>query len=129
MKKYSDSYERDWKFYRTNKDKFNFFGAHPPVFEYHADGVSAKRAFLILDSTGKAPKTRENNLLSKVIACKKSVNWHIKQWSDGYVDFCEPVEYYMNSMNNTPEWVYHSIKGQVFKRFGYVPSYSQEGWK
>ena len=94
-KKYSDNFERDYKFYFENIKHFNFCGTLIPKFEAieDANGKTAKEVFYLIDSTGKNYPTCESKLLNELLTCKASVNFHIKQWAEGRADgtlpFCE----------------------------------------
>ena len=112
--KYSKGFERDFKFYQHNMDRLTFSGQYKPVASYAENGPDAKRAFFIYDSQGVLKPTKEPELLSKLISCKKSVNFHIKQWAAGYsegtlllLDLCDIQRDF-----KAPQWVIKAIKHQ-----------------
>jgi len=93
MKKYSENFERDYKFYFKNKNNFNFCGTLTPKFKaiYDVDGKSAKEVFYLIDSTGKNDFTSQPDLLNELLLCKASVNFNIKQWAEGRADGTLPL--------------------------------------
>ena len=120
-KKYSDNFERDNKFYFENIKHFNFCGTLTPKFEAIEDinGKTAKEVFYLIDSTGKNYPTCEPKLLNKLLMCKASVNFHIKQWAEGRADgtlpFCE-----FAGDGEALEWKIEIIK---HKYFGWLPNW------
>ncbi len=140
MKKYSENFERDYKFYFDNIEHFNFCGTSIPKFKAITDenGKSAKEVFYSIDSEGKNIPTSEPDLLDKLLMCKASVNFHIKQWAEGRAEgtlpFCEfagdgetlewevkdgePIAVYKKSMAivyGFPDWVITSVENQKTK--------------
>lgn len=135
-KKYSDNFERDYKFYFENIKHFHFCGTLTPKFEAIADdkGKTAKEVFYLIDSTGKNHPTCEPKLLNELLTCKASVNFHIKQWAEGRADgtlpFCEfagngetlewengnPVYHKCMAIRyGFPEWVIKAVEMQKIK--------------
>jgi hypothetical protein len=109
--------KRDYIFYKNNINHFTFFGNYPPKIYYNKQGVDAKRAFFIFDTTGKIVSTKEPELFRDLIICKKSVNFHIKMWAEGYDEYTL-LEFDINDIKqdyNCPEWVIKSIKNQAKK--------------
>ena len=114
MKRYSANFERDYAFYYGNRNVLTFTGQADHPVEYDPEGMDAKQAFHVWDSQGKLIGTKDPELLSSLIRCKKSVNFHIKQWAGGYregtlllMDLEEIQEIY-----STPDWVIKAIKHQ-----------------
>lgn len=113
-KKYSKNFNRDFNFYKKNIKYFTFFGNYPPKVKYDELGKDAKRCFYIFDSTGKIIPTSEPKLLQDLIICKKSINFHIKMWAEG---FAECTLLYSDIENikekyQCPKWVITAIENQ-----------------
>lgn len=108
--RYSQAFERDWKFYLDHRHKFTFFGGVVERVAHDPNGLPAKKCFYAFDSRGELPCTSEPELLTEVITAKKAVNWQIKQWGEGFHDMMEPVEYYLAEFTNPPEWVRLSLE-------------------
>lgn len=83
--KYSKSFERDYDFYLSSIDKFKFCGTSKPKFKAINDpkGKLAKEVFFMIDSNGRNIGCKEPELLDSLLLCKASVNFQIKQWSEG----------------------------------------------
>lgn len=138
--KYSDNFERDYKFYLENISHFKFCGTLTPKFTAISDpkGKSAKEAFYLIDSTGKNYPTFESQILDDILTCKASVNFHIKQWAEGRADGTlpfsefagdgetlewklendEPIPIYHKSMAiryGFPDWVIRAVEQQKIK--------------
>ena len=113
-KKYSKGFERDFLFYMENKEIFTFFGNYPPKVSYDPSGVDAKRAFYIHESTGKYVPTSEQALLQELLVCKKSINFHIKMWAEGYAEWVllESDIEEINRGFKCPPWVQKGIENQ-----------------
>lgn len=112
--RYSKNFERDFLFYKRNINNFTFFGNYPPEVFFDHNGVDAKKAFYIHDSTGKSVKTSEPELLQSLLVCKKSVNFHIKMWAEGFAEWTllEPDLNDIISDYKCPQWVTEAIKKQ-----------------
>lgn len=120
-KKYSNNFERDYKFYFENIKHFNFCGTFTPKFEAieDANGKTAKEVFFLIDSTGKNYPTCESKLLNELLTCKASVNFHIKQWAEGRADGTLPF-YEFAGDGETLEWKVEMVK---HKYFGWLPNW------
>lgn len=119
--KFSPSFERDWTFYFSNRpahssDKFSFCGEavvwNPDV---SLPELGAKECFHIFDSTGKKHPCSELNVLLGVLMFKKSLNFHIKMWAEGYGDCLQGVQDYMAELIAPPDWVSHALRCQLVK--------------
>lgn len=114
-RKYSENFERDYKFYLENIKNFTFCGTLNPSHKAIPDknGKTAKEAFFLIDSTGKNNPTCEPDLLNQLLLCKASVNFHIKQWAEGRAEgtlpFCE-----FAGKGETLEWETETIKHKYF---------------
>lgn len=140
--KVNEAFERDYWFYLSNIPYFTFCGTlvpkHKPVPS--SKGVTAKEAFYSIDTHGKNIPTRQPLLLKKLLLCKASVNFNIKQWAqsraDGtlpYIEFAErggTIEYikqgltlkiiHYNSIKhryNLPDWVIEAVERQKYKYY------------
>ena len=81
---YSKNFERDYNFYLNNLDNFNFCGTLTPNHSAIPDnnGFSAKDVFYSIESNGINKPCKEPDLLNKLLLCKSSVNFQIKQWAE-----------------------------------------------
>jgi len=121
IKKYSDNFERDYKFYFENIKHFNFCGTSTPKFKAIADdkGKEAKEVFYLIDSTGKNHPCYEPKLLNELLTCKASVNFYIKQWAEGRADGTLPYSEFAGD-GETLEW---EVKEENGKKIP-IPIYS-----
>ena len=115
--KYSQGYDRDWNFYLANAHKFTFAGAEVLQVIQDSEGLTAKYAFWLLDSSGKLAPCSESELLKQALTCKKSVNFHLKMWSEGYAEFGEVAAYYLAEFIDPPDWVEKAFRAQIAKSF------------
>lgn len=111
--RYSDNFVRDVHFYLQNRHRFTFFGGIVPPPPFDRTGVSGVRAFWLFDTKGRSVPTRHPRLFVALMRTKKSINWHIKEWADGFEDMLEPIAYYLNGFTNPPAWVEASLRGAV----------------
>ena len=102
--KYSKNFERDYQFYLTNAQKFNF-APDQPVIEESSDGKDAKYCFWKFDSTGEMLACNEPEILRALIICKKSVNFHLKMWASGFTDMEMNIDEYLAEFISSPAWV------------------------
>lgn len=114
---YSERFNEDYQFYTDNKDKFTFCGQELRVCVLEEKGVDAKEAFYIYDTHGSIAGCKEPEAFRDIIRCKKSINWQIKQWVEGFYCMCEPFSYYTKEFINPPYWVEESLKKAVWKRW------------
>lgn len=115
MSRFSRSFERDWKFYVANCEKFQFSGTTVPVIAEKA-GKSAKECFHALDSRGELLPCCEPELFVSVVQCKRSVNLHIKMWVDGYLDALTGVPEYLKEFIDPPAWVEVAFRRLLYGR-------------
>lgn len=103
--KYSNNFERDYKFYLDNIKNFNFCGTLNVKFKAipNKNGKTAKEVFYLIDSTGKNHPTCEPKLLNQLLLCKASVNFNIKQWAEGRADGTLPFHEFAGD-GETLEW-------------------------
>ena len=120
MSRKIEAWRKDYDFYIANMHKFTFFGDWLDAKQFKNDdnGKTADLAFKALDSQGKVIPCKETDLLKKVMTCKKSINFHIKTWAEGFIDFGEDVEYYMQEFINPPEWIRVALVNQIRKNGG-----------
>ena len=75
-----------------------------------------EQCFWFYDCMGEKLPCNNPKLLEEIISCKKSVNFHIKQYAEGFQDFCEPITYYLDLFgDNRPDWIELSLRNQVKK--------------
>lgn len=115
--KYSQRFIEDFEFYCKNRHPFIFCGVEVCIEPMDVMGVTAREAFFRLDTHGVKVPCREPQLLRELIRCKKSINWHIKQWVEGFADVGEPVSFYLDSLIDPPSWVEEAIRGQLCKQY------------
>lgn len=96
--------------------KFTFCGSSVESLDYDENGFSAKEVFYAMDSTGDRLPCREPELLRKVIIFKKSLNFHIKLWVDGFEDMRMGIDEYMSEFIDPPSWVRKSFENQLKKK-------------
>ena len=114
-KKLKKNLIRDFHFYYKNRGKFQFFGGEidlPPLGEYEL-----LDCYMYWEGTGIVMPCKEPEELRKVIHCKKSVNFHIKMWVEGFDDFGMGVDEYLKSFIDPPDWVRTAFIGQLKKKF------------
>ena len=61
-------------------------------------------------------------LLEELLTCKRTINLHLKIWSDGWSDMCEPIEYYLDEFIEPPDWIRKSLQNQIYKKI-YLTGY------
>lgn len=115
--KYSQRFEEDWKFYLNNKEKFTFCGEEIIQWPYDVNGKDSKYCFHKFDSTGKILPSSEPELIREVLRCKKSINWHIKEYADGLTEpyWLGTLNELLNEFKNPPYWVEQAMRKQVCK--------------
>lgn len=113
--RYSDNFLRDVRFYLGNRHRFTFFGGivQAPLFD--RTGVSGVEAFWLFDTTGRHVPTKHPRLFVALMRTKKSINWHIKAWADGFWDMCEQISFYLNEIVNCPTWVESALRGAIIR--------------
>ena len=118
--KYSKNFDRDWNWYVKYKDDFTFSGSlnRKLIIDFHK-GKSAKECFFILDSQGKLNPTNEPELLNKVIKCKESINFQIKEYAQdrakGYlprIEFDKIIKEF-----ELIEWMIKAVEKQKYKYY------------
>lgn len=114
MPRYSKSFLRDIAFYWHNR-RYTFFGNKLPIIDYDRCGVDGMHCFWLIDSRGKYVATRHPRLVRALLATKKSINWHLRVWSEGFLDMCEPLSYYKALFIDPPDWVGVSFHKLVIK--------------
>jgi len=114
--KFSRRFEEDWEFYLKNKTKFVFCGENVNwIPDLSKPIVSAKEAFFIYDTSGIKHPTLDERLLIEMIVCKKSVNFHIKMWTDGYDDCLMGIETYLEEFIEPVQWVKKALQKALQK--------------
>lgn len=130
--KFSDQFERDYALYFRLKDIFTFSGIDVKKkyyrFKHSDNGNSSKECFYSLDTNGRYLECSELDELFKVLACKISINLHIKMWAEEYLEFRisklpEEVAYSNLFLDDIitefefPDWVRVAIVNQAEKKF------------
>lgn len=123
--KYSEQFERDFKWYLSVRHFFNFDG-QAEYFDrrtgynlicYSPHGVSGKHAFYKWDSNGLILDTKHPNLLHALLKTKGSVNLHIKMYAEdrarGYLPGIEFQE--LCKEINAPDWFIRAVEEQKVK--------------
>jgi hypothetical protein len=118
--KFSKNFERDWDWYVKYKDVFIFSGSlNRELLIDLENGKSAKECFFILDSQGKLKTTNEPELLAKVIKCKESINFQIKEYAQdrakGYLPKIEFDE--ITKEFELLEWMIKAVEQQKVKYY------------
>lgn len=118
MRRYSDNFNRDYKFYLATKDVFTFSGSLPRWnIISDPNGVDAKHCFWSIDSNGKPLPCKEDKLLQEILKCKESVNFHIKMYSEGRAEgimTSTELEEICDQLNS-PIWFKEAIDKQTNK--------------
>ncbi|MFW9872147.1 MAG: hypothetical protein ACFFG0_03520 [Candidatus Thorarchaeota archaeon] len=115
--KYSESFKRDYKFYKQNCNKFQFWGGEleQTNIKITKGCYSVQKCFYLWDTEGKKKlKCKDVDRLKKLINCKKAINFQIKQWSEGW-DIPDTIKEYMSSFKSPPEWVEKSLRRAIKK--------------
>lgn len=115
---YTKKYNTTWDFYLKNKDKLIFCGeAITTKINYSKDGVSPKEYFYILDTYGESKalqlECNDPTLVIEILRFKKSLNFHIKMWCEGFNDCIMPISDYLSLLKDCPDWVYKAFKNQL----------------
>ncbi len=82
MPKYSANFNRDFNWYLSVRNFFDFSGAIPDKIVFDKSGITGKQAFLKYDSEGKLLPTKHPTMLAKLILLKGGVNLHIKMYAE-----------------------------------------------
>jgi len=91
--KYSESFERDYNWYLSVSELFSFDGSKDyynkkgkSIIVPDVNGVSAKEAFYLWDSSGQIVGCRESEQLRSLLKTKGSVNLHIKMYAQSMAE-------------------------------------------
>lgn len=89
MAKYKPHFNRDFSWYLSMRNVFNFDGeTHyinkngEEIVQFDSNGVDGKKAFFEWDSKGKIKPTKHPNILKTILKAKGSVNLHIKMYAE-----------------------------------------------
>jgi hypothetical protein len=114
--KYSKNFERDYNWYLKYKDIFTFDGSPNRLLNIDLEnGYNAKHCFYILDSTGKLLSTNEPRLLSELLKCKGSINFHIKMWVEGIAEGISNINEFIEEFELL-DWMIKAIENQLKKK-------------
>lgn len=115
--KYSKNFERDYAWYLKYKDIFTFDGSPNRLLNVDLEnGYNAKHCFYILDSTGKLLPTNEPRLLSELLKCKGSINFHIKMWSEGVYEGISNINEFIKEFELL-DWMVKAIENQLKRKY------------
>ena len=125
MKKYSQRFERDFKWLLKMRHIFHFDGASDytknglPVVVPDINGVSGKEAFYYWDTNGVAVPTRHPNVFYALLKTKGSINLHIKMYAEDRASGCLPlIEFRAMCMKwKAPDWFYFAVENQKHKHY------------
>ena len=109
------NFQRDYTFYFENRKRFNFCGCEVPHIAEDPNGLSAMECFFIFDSRGKLKPCKEPKLFREIWICKKSINFHIKMWVQGYHDCMIGIPELLECMKNPPKWVKKALLRQLIR--------------
>lgn len=116
MKKYSNNFNEVFQFYFRMRKQFWFAGGEltkSPVQD--RNGVDGKRAFFLMESTGKMVPTKHPNLLFALLKSKASANFHIKQYAEDKAEFrmswIELEEIFEEE--KYPQWFQKAVRNSV----------------
>jgi len=112
-KRYSDSFLRDVRFFLANRHYFTFCGKAVPVVEFDPNGVDGVRWFHLIDSTGSDVPSRHPRLAARLLHVKRSVNWQLKAWSEGFPNDAESIRDYLRHLIDCPDWIETAFRGLV----------------
>jgi hypothetical protein len=112
--KYSPQFERDYRFYLANANKFTF-APYQPIIKASETGKPAKYCFWKFDSTGELLDCNEAELLSSLLICKKSIGFHLKMWAEGFTDMGMSIDDYLAEFISPPVWVRVSFEKAISK--------------
>lgn len=115
--KYSDNFNRDFKWYIKVRHLFNFDGSLDREIEYDPLGIDGKKCFHLFDSQGKLRPTKHPNLVRSLLKTKGSINLHIKMYAEDrakqilpgclFNELCEELK--------VPDWFILAVENQKIK--------------
>ena len=99
------------------RHKFTFDAGNNREVIFDKKGIDGKKAFYLLDSTGKLPPTKHPNLVKALLTTKGSVNFHIKMYAEDRVSgLLNLFEFRgMCIKFGAPEWFYFAVEKQKNK--------------
>lgn len=117
--KYSTNFNRDFNWYLSVRNFFNFSGALPQDIIFDKSGIDGKKAFHIYDSQGKLMPTKHPNILAKMILIKGGVNLHIKMYAEDRANGVFPLIEFRGLCIKlkAPYWFREAVEAQKFKYY------------
>ena len=115
--KYSDRYRKDFKWYLSVRNVFNFDGRHFVEVVHDRNGLDGLKAFYLYDSQGKLNPTRHPTMLQRLIKTKGSVNMHIKMYATGRADGTLPRPEFEEMAFSYPDWFSKAVENQKYKYY------------
>jgi hypothetical protein len=124
--KYSNKFERDYKWYLSVSDIFYFDGIKDyyskkgiELIQFDENGKTAKECFYLYDTNGIVKPTFQPTELKTLLKTKGSVNLHIKMYAEdrakGYLPKIE-FEKICNEYN-LPKWFIDAVENQKKKYY------------
>ncbi len=117
-KKYSVNFERDFNWYLSMRNTFDFDGQlYRTDIVYDKDGVDAKRAFFLLDSQGKMTPTKHPTMLRQLIKVKGGTNLHIAMYAEDRASGILPSIEFDEWCDEwkVPKWFIEAVERQTHK--------------
>ena len=128
VKKYNTNFERDFRWYLSMRQRFNFDGSNnyfnkkgDNVIQHDKNGVSGKEAFFQWDSNGVIKPTKHPNILYTLLKVKGSVNLHIKMYAEDRAG-CHMNKIELRALCihfKTPKWFREAVEMQKMKYWQY----------
>ncbi len=124
--KFSDNFDRDFRWYLSVRHMFNFDGCAKyfdkkgnDIIVYNKNGASAKECFYKWDTNGKILPTKHPNILHTLLKTKGSVNLHIKMFAEDRANGCYPLIEFKDFCKKykVPLWFIDSVEKQKFKHY------------
>lgn len=113
-------FDLEYYFLLHNKERLTFCGEDIPLINFNPYGPTAYEYMFDLESNGIRYKdTCEPLLLRELRIAKGSINWHIKQWSEGISEDLfsklEIHEHILTYKDPIPDWIFKSLENQIWK--------------
>lgn len=123
-KRYPPGFERDFSWYLSVRQLFNFDGTHTyynkkgqHIIIYSKSGVSGKEAFFQYDSNGVIKPTKHPRLLHNLLKTKGSINLHVKMYAEDRANGILPRPEFEQMCDEfkAPDWFYNAVEAQRVK--------------
>lgn len=121
MKKYSNNFLRDIRWFIKVRNIFNFDGKFSYEIPHDKNGVDFLKAFFLFDAQGKIVPTRHPRALQTLLLVKGSVNLHIKMYAQdrakGYLPKIEFDKICKGFKFKVPKWFIDAVEFQKQKYY------------